>query len=360
MSTGVTLRLDGDRWREHLQTVAGATPGLVPVIKGNGYGYGLARLAEESATLGVDTIAVGVAREVGLVRDAFPGNVVIMNPWERSSEVAVELLADARVLTTVSRLADLTELAELAGPSEVEGGSRPRVLVEVLTSMRRHGLHVDELSAAAELADRVDFQGWTIHLPLHAEGRYAEAERLSRAALAAAPGTLWLSHLPAEEAVALTRQLGGAGGTPVPLRLRVGTRLWLGDESVRTTTATVLDVHPVRRGDRAGYRQRVCPADGWIVVVSGGTSHGVGMEAPSSASTVRQRAIALATGSLEAAGLALSPFSINGKKRWFLEPPHMQSSLLFLPRKETPPALGAEIPVELRLTTATVDAILTS
>ncbi len=103
----------------------------------------------------------------------------------------------------------------------------------------------------------------------------------------------------------------------------------------------------------------MCPADGWIVVVSGGTSHGIGMEAPSSASTVRQRAIALANGSLEAAGLALSPFTINGKKRWFLEPPHMQSSLLFLPGKETPPALGAEIPVELRLTTATVDAIVT-
>jgi hypothetical protein len=357
MSTGINLRLDGPRWREHLQTVAGATPGLVPVIKGNGYGYGLARLAEESATLGVDTIAVGMAREVALVRDAYAGDVVIMNPWERDNPAAVELLSDPRVITTVSRLADLVEVAKLG---DREGETRPRVLVEVLTSMRRHGLLVDDLAAAGELLARVDFQGWSIHLPLHAEGRYAEAERLSRAALAVAPGTLWLSHLPADEAVALARQLGGAGGTPVPLRLRVGTRLWLGDESTRTTTATVLDVHPVKRGDRAGYRQRVCPADGWIVVVSGGTSHGIGMEAPTSASTVRQRAIALATGSLEAAGLALSPFTINGKKRWFLEPPHMQSSLLFLPRKETPPALGAEIPVELRLTTATVDEILTS
>ena len=72
---------------------------------------------------------------------------------------------------------------------------------------------------------------------------------------------------------------------------------------------------------------------------------------------MRQRAIALATGSLEAAGLALSPYTINGKKRWFLEPPHMQSSLVFLPRKETPPAIGDEVPVELRLTTATVDSV---
>ena len=45
---GVTLQLDAERWREHLATVAGAVPGLVPVIKGNGYGYGLRLLAEES------------------------------------------------------------------------------------------------------------------------------------------------------------------------------------------------------------------------------------------------------------------------------------------------------------------------
>ena len=160
-----------------------------------------------------------------------------------------------------------------------------------------------------------------------------------------------------EETVALARQLGGADADPVPVRQRVGTRLWLGDKTSRSTTATVLDVHEIKRGERAGYRQRVCPADGWIVVVAGGTSHGIGMEAPTSAKTMRHRAIAFATGSLAAAGLALSPYTINGKKRWFLEPPHMQSSQVFLPRKERPPRIGQEVPVELRLTTATVDYI---
>ena len=186
---------------------------------------------------------------------------------------------------------------------------------------------------------------------------YAEAERLGYAALAAASGRLWFSHLPPEDTVTLARQLGGADSEPVPVRQRVGTRLWLGDKAARSTTATVLDVHQIKRGERAGYRQRVCPADGWIVVVAGGTSHGIGMEAPTSAKTMRHRAIAFATGSLAAAGLALSPYTINGKKRWFLEPPHMQSSQVFLPRKERPPGIGQEIPVELRLTTATVDYI---
>ena len=71
--SGVTLRLDAERWREHLRTVAGATPGIVPVIKGNGYGFGLRRLAEESMKLGADVIAVGIPSEVAVVREAFSG-----------------------------------------------------------------------------------------------------------------------------------------------------------------------------------------------------------------------------------------------------------------------------------------------
>ena len=346
--SGVTLRLDGGRWREHLRTVAGAMPGIVPVIKGNGYGFGLRRLAEESVTLGADTVGVGIPSEVGIVREAFPGDLVILNPWDPSSELATELTRDSSVITTVSRLHDL----ELLGAR----GDRPRVLVEVLTSMRRHGVRPDDLGRVTALLSGVRFEGWTIHLPLHADGRYAEAERLGHAALAAAAGRLWFSHLPPEEVVALARQLGGADADPVPVRQRVGTRLWL-DRRSRSTTATVLDVHEIKRGERAGYRQRVCPADGWIVVVAGGTSHGIGMEAPTSAKTVRHRAIAFATGSLAAAGLALSPYTINGKKRWFLEPPHMQSSQIFLPRKEQPPLIGQQVPVELRLTTATVDCV---
>ena len=44
--------------------------------------------------------------------------------------------------------------------------------------------------------------------------------------------------------------------------------LWLGDPGSRESTATVLDVHPVQRGMRIGYRQRAIPADGWVVVVA--------------------------------------------------------------------------------------------
>lgn len=345
--SGLTLHLDAARWRRHLRSELDGTPGLVPVIKGNGYGYGLRRLAEESALLGVDTIAVGIADEVAQVRDVFPGTVVVLNPWDAANPTAVELAEDPKVLTTVSRLADLAALADLE--------TRPRVLVEVRTSMRRHGIDPLDLERVALLADRVLFEGWSIHLPLLTKGRYAEAERLSRAAVTALPGPLWISHLPPDEA---HRVVSAMPSGPVPVRLRSGTRLWLGDPGSRRTTATVMDVHPVSRGERAGYRQRALPSDGHVVVVAGGTAHGVGLEAPTSASSLRQRAVALATGGLEAAGLALSPYTVAGRKRWFLEPPHMQSSQLFLPASVPPPALGEEVPVELRLTTATVDRIV--
>lgn len=341
---GVTVHLDEDRWQAHLQTVLGDTPSVVPVVKGHGYGFGLVRLAAECRRIGVDTIAVGMSSEVAVVRDTFPGDVVVLQPYDPRDGLDRLLAADDRVLTTVSRLDDLRGLAA--------GQGRPRVLVEVQTSMRRHGLRPDELAQAAPLLDDVAFQGWSLHLPLRQEGRDDEAERLTRAAVDARPGTLWLSHLPASEVRALGEQLG------VPVRARVGTRLWLGDAAGRRVTATVLDVHPVAKGERAGYRGRVVPGAGWVVVLAGGTSHGVGLEAPTSATSWRQRATALATGSLGAVGRALSPFTIDGRKRWFLEPPHMQSSQVFLPASATPPEVGDDLPVELRLTIATPDAVI--
>ena len=234
------------------------------------------------------------------------------------------LVDDPSVITTVSRLDDLKRLADV-GPL---GG---RVLVEVLTSMRRHGIRSMILTGSARCCSGLRFEGWTIHLPLLADGRYAEAERLARAALAVSAGS----------AVAVPPAVGGGGRARPPARWSLRGSgagpaaarhpALAGGRDHPADLATVLDVHPVRRGERAGYRQRLVPADGWILVIAGGTSHGIGMEAPTAASTVRQRAIALATGSLEAAGLALSPYTIAGKKRWFLEPPHMQSSLVFLP-----------------------------
>ena len=46
------LDVDAARWRRGLTTVAETTPGLVPVIKGNGYGFGRDLLAARGHAAG--------------------------------------------------------------------------------------------------------------------------------------------------------------------------------------------------------------------------------------------------------------------------------------------------------------------
>jgi alanine racemase len=344
--TGLTLTIDSTRWHDHLRALADRVPGLVPVAKGNGYGFGLKQLAEETTRLGLDTIAVGTPAEAAHIREFFDGDVVLMLPWEPNDPHAVEHARDPKMIVTVSRLTDLEILANL-------GGEKPRVLIEVLTSMRRHGLDLEDLPGVETWIDHLAIEGWTIHLPMRAETNRSEADKLGRAALQVLDAPLWLSHLPTNDYLTVAARLGED-----KTRLRMGTQLWLGDPKAMRTTATVLDVHPIKRGQRVGYWQRPALADGYLVVVSGGTCNGIGLEAPTTGKTLKSRAVSLATGALEAAGRALSPYTILGEKRWFAEPPHMQSSMLVLPAKLDPPNVGDEIPVEVRNTIATFDQIV--
>ena len=119
--------------------------------------------------------------------------------------------------------------------------------------------------------------------------------------------------------------------------------------------ATVLDAHPVERGDVFGYRSRTAPAAGTILVVSGGTAHGVGLEAPTGGATLKDRAARIAKGGLDAAGWVRSPYTIDGKLRVFAEPPHMQASMLFLSSGAQVPEIGDEVDVRVRFTATTFD-----
>ena len=142
------------------------------------------------------------------------------------------------------------------------------------------------------------------------------------------------------------------------LRIRIGTRLWLGDRRALTVSGTVLAVHPLAEGTHVGYRQRTGPKDGTLVVVSGGTAHGIGLSAPTPATSVRQRIVTAGTGALDAAGRALSPFSWAGKQRWFAEPPHQHHSMIWLPRGVVLPTVGDELAADVRFTTSRFDAVL--
>lgn len=347
----LTLYVDGDRWRAHLRLVREAYPGIVPVAKGNGYGFGLPRLAEEATALEVDTLAVGTYAEVGLV-GTFPGSVMVLSPW-RPFEDAVY---GDQVVHTVGRLADLGELSART--------DRPRVVLERMTTMRRHGFSARELRAAALAAQEqrgVTVEGVALHLPMaghgSSSGHLAEAERLMNDVVATGLTTrrVYVSHLTDRELSALAARY-----PDYELRPRVGTSLWLGSRGALAVRATVLDVHPVERGDVFGYRGRTVPKSGHILVVSGGTAHGIGLEAPTGGSTLRDRAVRLAQGGLDAAGFVRSPYTVGGKQRLFAEPPHMQASMLFLPHGAPVPAVGDEVDVRVRYTTATFDRTVIS
>lgn len=338
----LTLHIDTEAWRSHLRGVADRTPGLVPVAKGNGYGFGLERLAQEATGLGSEVLAVGIQDEVRTVREGgWQGDVVVLTPWSPAD--GTEVLHDEHVVSTIARLDDLAAAREAAPTA--------RVILELRTTMRRHGLAVDELARAVDALGELRLEGWTIHLPMVAEDRLGEARALAAAALAARRAPLWLSHLSDDEYATLSAEVG------VGTHLRVGTKLWLGAPGTTRVTARVLDMHPVSRGERIGYWQRRMPVDGWVLVLSGGTANGIALEAPSAASSLRQRAITAVTGGMDALGLALSPYTVAGRKRFFVEPPHMQSSLVLLPGSGAV-AIGDEVPVQVRATTATVDRIV--
>ena len=77
----LSLYVDGERWRSHLRTTVDSLAGVVPVAKGNGYGFGLGRLARRASWLGVDTLAVGTYGELTEVSSRFDGDLLVLTPW---------------------------------------------------------------------------------------------------------------------------------------------------------------------------------------------------------------------------------------------------------------------------------------
>ena len=347
----LTLYVDRDLWHAQQAAVRDAHPGIVPVLKGNGYGFGLGRLAEEATRLGVDTVAVGTYAEVAPVAERFDGSVLVLSPW-RPFEARATF--GEHVVHTVGRLPDLEELARR--------GDRPRVVLERMTSMRRHGFSARELRAAAAIVSRdsttgnadggVRAEGVAMHLPMSRGSHLAEVERLMTDVVAAGleAHVVYVSHLTDTELATLARAY-----PDYELRPRIGTALWLGDRTPLRVRATVLDVHRVERGDVYGYRGRTAPAAGTILVVAGGTAHGIGLEAPTGGASIRDRAARIARGGLDAAGFVRSPYTVDGKLRLFAEPPHMQASMLFLPDGARVPEVGDEVEVRVRYTATTFD-----
>jgi alanine racemase len=320
----LTLTVDRQRWRAHLARTVAAFPGVVPVVKGNGYGFGLTYLAElvggwEGAAPGLDELAVGTVHELaGLPADG-PRPLVLTPALTRELTPGV----GPAVLTVGSG----RHVAEIAA-----SGLRPPVVVKLATSMRRYGIGSTGLTGVLAAADAAGLtvRGFSIHPPLAGSPDEHSAEAGAWAALLPDGTTVYVSHLDAPTYAGLA-----ARHPSLRWRIRLGTALWHGDKSFFHLAADVVEVRAVSAGDPAGYRLVPAPSDGSLVMVTAGSAHGVRP---------------LADGS--------SPFHFARRRLALLEPPHMHTSMVFVPAGEPTPEVGEQVDVQHPLTTTLVDRIV--
>lgn len=345
----LTLHIDRARFDANIKSVLADIPGLVPVAKGNGYGLGVERCADEVARMGVDAMAVGTYAEAvrALRRQPELNRVLVMVPHLPGSPVReLEPALGARVVHTITSAEAAADL-----PNR-------RVVVEFQTPLRRHGVTLEDLPGLKEALGGVLCEGFALHLPMRRPKGYDPVQQItSLVELLDSQGLpttyLYVSHMSGKELTVLAKRF-----PRTHFRARVGTRLWLGDRAALTAKSVVLDVVEVARGDRYGYRQLKATRSGYLLVVAGGTAHGVGLAAPKPVSGPLSRAKVLAEGALAAANRTLSPFEVDGRRRWFAETPHMQVSLLFLPSGAKAPKIGDEVTLTCRMTTTHFDAVV--
>ena len=309
----MALRLTVQRaaWESHIRSVASTVDGLVPVVKGNGYGFGRATLHPIAATLS-DFVCVGTVDELDSV--AASTTPMVLTPT---------LIAPAST-TMVLTIGSLEHVKALSG-------WRGRVVVKLQSSMRRYGATSGEFEQVVTdaLATDLEVIGYSLHLPLAGSelDRIAEVEtwleRLDRRY------PLWLSHLQPESYSKFRSRYPDRR-----FRLRMGTRLWHGDKSFLHLHADVLAVREVAAGDRAGYHLTEVPCDGRLVMIGAGTAHGIAV---------------LADGA--------SPFHFGRTRLALLEPPHMHTSMVLTPTGAPCPALGAEVDVQRPLIATHVDKV---
>ena len=373
-----TLHVDAPRWRKHLNSVvddyAKAGSKVAPVIKGNGYGFGRSVLCDEVSRLSLNSVSVGTVFEAEEALAKFSGDVVVMEPFTELNPRAVAEW-EKLLRNHSSRLIAIIATNEIAALSHA---GVTRAYVEGLSSMRRFGLTLQSMDdVLSSTSHSISIEGLWLHLPIaepaadHVAFYTATPNENNHKVSGHAREALgWISwyrdlavkhslpmHVSVSHFGAKDAQLVHVSNPDVELTVRVGTSLWLGDRKALRVTGTVLAVHDAGLGHEAvGYTQTDSHGHKKVIVVSGGTSHGVALAAPANVTNIRKRGIAIAEGVLEAMGKVKSPFARGGNKLVFAEPPHMHASMLWC--EDSSVVVGEEIDCTIRNTTASFDAIV--
>jgi len=317
----MTLRLavDSSAWRRHVRDTIETLGDVLPVVKGNGYGFGRRTLMSHAAELSAD-VAVGTVHELADVPTTM--RPFVLTPVGRG---VVEALGTPNAPTmrpdavfVVASQRDLQVLAQI-------GGQNP-VVIKVESSMHRYGISPSQaaaLRASAEAAGH-PVVAWSVHLPLTGDANNDEAVAIAAHLTTDLP--LHVSHLQGD--VGAVRRL-----LKHRLVVRTGTQLWLGDKSTMSLHADVVHSRPVSRGSTAGYRNTPITHDGSLLLVGCGTANGVGM---------------LEDGR--------SPFHFSRLRLDLLEPPHMHTTMLFVGHSPCP-HIGDWVDVQQPLTRVLVDDV---
>lgn len=315
---GVTIRLavNEPRWLAHVQSVAKSMPDLVPVVKGNGYGFRRWNLMPLAGQLS-NEVAVGTVFEV---RDV-PSHVtpIVLTPTMTSPPKNLPL----NTVLTIGATHHIVALTSAGWSGDV--------IIKLQSSMRRYGVTTNGLEALVADARnaRFNIRGYSIHPPLEGEMKTWLNEIAAWLPMLDPSLPVYVSHLSAPAYAQLRARHPDHG-----FKMRMGTELWHGDKSMMQLSADVLDHHPIESGMRAGYRQVRVDGPGEIVMVGCGTANGV-QPLPD----------------------GRSPFHYQRQRLNMLEPPHMHTSMLFVARGRPIPSMGEWIDVQQPLTRVQVDLL---
>ncbi len=300
----IRLTVDRERWWHHVTDVAAVTPGLVPVVKGNGYGFGRAGLASIAVELS-PLLAVGTVYELdGLPETATP---IVLTP-------TLKVPDNNDVVLTVGSSAHIDALR----------GWHGRVIVKLTSPMLRYGGDIELVAEAQRAGLRT--VGVAIHPPLAGEDDARRDHIVAQLPSIDPSLDVWVSHLFPSTYESLP--------TSHQYKLRCGSYLWHGDRSSIRLEADVLQVRPVAAGTPAGYRMVPVPGDGTLVMVGAGSAGGVA---------------ALPDGR--------SPYHFQRQRIDLLEPPHMHTSMLFVPTDQPCPDVGDWVDLQRPLISTHADEL---
>ena len=318
----MTLRLtvESGAWHAHVRDVVASYGDVLPVVKGNGYGFGRAELMPHAQAISRD-VAVGTVHELTDV--SATQRPFVLTPVG----VGVDNVARRDAVLAITSTHDLGVLKQL-------GVANP-VVIKIESSMHRYGSAANEAEDLRKRAEAAGHQvvAWSVHLPLAGSDDSHASEAIAIASGLATDLPLHLSHIGA--AVQQVR-----ASTSHHVVMRTGTHLWLGDKSMVALHADVIAVRTTT-ASAAGYRATKIStgANTCLVMVGCGSSHGVG-----------------ALGSVDALGGGSSPFHFARQRLAMLEPPHMHTTMLSVDGDPCPQA-GDWVDVQQPMTRVYPDVI---